>query len=90
MYLYIDTTTIPPLVELRERDDFTALSVVVSPATHAWIEPVVLAQLAEADADPRWHEQFAAMEDYAAKKGWLDEEGRLRAHIETGPSDKDA
>ena len=34
--------------------------------------------------DPGWETKFIGMVDYAASKGWVDEDGSLRAHIEWG------
>lgn len=48
---------------------------------HAWI--AIDALRAAAGVRPEgWHDEFAAMIDYARSKGWVDDSGeRLRAHI---------
>ena len=46
MYLHIDPTQVPPVVQVREPDDFTAFKLVVEVPEHAWIAPDVLTELA--------------------------------------------
>jgi hypothetical protein len=55
----------------------------------ALVPPQVLRDLAEAAAeaegrtlDDEWGEGFAAMLAHAASKGWVDDEGAVRAHVE--------
>ncbi len=48
----------------------------------AWIEPEVVRTLAESRVGDDWDERFDAMVAYAVSKSWVDEEGRIRAHIE--------
>jgi hypothetical protein len=83
MYLRIDTRTTPPLVEVMEPDDFTSFKVVVLTPSHSWVEPGGLAALAGRADDPDWQQKLAGMISYAESKGWLDEQGRIRAHVET-------
>lgn len=82
MYLSIDNSTTPPLIELVEPDDFTSFKVVVSTPSHSWVDPGILAALAGRARDTAWAEQLAGMVSYAGTKGWLDEQGRIRAHVE--------
>lgn len=82
MYLRIDTRVIPPLVEVIEPDDFTSFKVVVRTSSHSWVDPGGLAALAGRAGDIEWQEQLAGMVAYAGTKGWLDDEGRIRAHVE--------
>lgn len=50
---------------------------------HAFLEPEAILDLAGGLAsDPTWREGFAAMLAYAASKGWTDDAGAIRAHIE--------
>ena len=49
---------------------------------HAWIEPEVVRTLAEDSVADDWDERFDAMVASAVSKSWVDEEGRIRAHIE--------
>lgn len=49
---------------------------------HAWIEPDTLRTLAEGRVPADWDDRFDGMIAYAATKGWVDDEGRLQAHIE--------
>lgn len=83
MILRIDTHTTPPLVEVTEPDDFTSFKVVVLMSTHSWVDPGDLTELAGRTDDPDWQQKLAGMISYAESKGWLDEQGRIRAHVET-------
>lgn len=47
---------------------------------HVWVSPDWLRAAGPADA--AWRQGLAAMLDFASTKGWLDAEGRVRAHIE--------
>lgn len=49
---------------------------------HAWIEPEVVRTLAEGRVPDDWDDRFDAMVSYASGKGWVDTEGRIRAHVE--------
>jgi hypothetical protein len=46
-----------------------------------WIDPALLTELA-GERDEAWAQKFADMVAFAAGKGWVDDRGRLRAHIE--------
>jgi hypothetical protein len=81
MYLHVDPTQVPPVVEVRDSDDFTAFKVVIEVPEHAWIAPGALTELAGRAGD-EWRRNLAGMLAYAASKGWCDEAGRVRAHIE--------
>lgn len=48
----------------------------------AFIEPTVIERLAAGKVGADWAERFAGMLAYAAKKGWLDSNGAVQAHIE--------
>lgn len=57
--------------------------------THAWLAPETVAALAGAAADNAWRESFAKMRDYARGRGWINESGAIRAHVEIVPWEKD-
>lgn len=82
MYLYVDAGHVPPTIELREADDFTSLRVVVVTDDHVWLDPAALAELAGRTGDPAWEDQLTRMVGYADRMGWLDEHGRIRAHVD--------
>ncbi|MCX8562227.1 hypothetical protein OS122_15135 [Mycolicibacterium mucogenicum] len=82
MYLHVDPSRVPPVVELCEPDDFTAFKVVIEVPEHAWIAPEVLTELAGRGDDAEWRQHLSGMLAYAATKGWCDEAGRVRAHVE--------
>ena len=48
---------------------------------HVRIAPSVLRFLSGHAGAPDWEAGFAAMLDYAQRKGWLDEQGHVRAHL---------
>ncbi len=82
MYVHVDVTQVPPVIELREPDDFTRFSVVVAAPPHAWIHPDDLAGLSGRSEDAAWREDLGGMLRFADSRGWLDERGRVRAHVQ--------
>ncbi len=48
---------------------------------HAFVEPATIEGLA-GDVDQRWTDRFAGMVEFAASKGWTDDDGRIRGHCE--------
>ncbi|MBV1797744.1 hypothetical protein [Siccirubricoccus sp. G192] len=53
---------------------------------HAWIAPDWLRRASGLAADPEWQAGFAKMVEFAAKQGWVNEAGAIRAHIERDPA----
>jgi hypothetical protein len=49
---------------------------------HVFVAPEAVAWLAGDAADADWTAGFAGMTGYAASKGWTDDAGRIRAHVE--------
>ncbi|MFL0289084.1 hypothetical protein ACJH6J_29860 [Mycobacterium sp. SMC-18] len=82
MYLRIDLAQVPPAVQLLEPDDFSGFKVTVDVPEHAWVAPGTLAALAGREQDDEWKHQLAAMVDFASSRGWIDDTGRVRAHID--------
>jgi hypothetical protein len=82
VYLRIDIRVTPPHVQLCEPDDFTSFKVVMVTAKHSWVHPDDLTALAGRGGDAQWQQNLAAMIGYAQSKGWTDEAGRIRAHVE--------
>jgi hypothetical protein len=82
MYVCIDVSQIPPVVEVRESDHLDSFSVVLSAPPHVWIKPQTIAELAGRTDDTAWLERFAAMIVYASRKDWVDDQGRIRAHVD--------
>ena len=83
MYIEIDLTTVPPGVTLRDADDFKGFKVVAGRPEHAFVDPAALRSLAgEKAEDPAWREQLEGMLAYASSKGWVREDGAVRAHVE--------
>lgn len=50
-------------------------------ADHVRLSPSVLRFLSSDAGSTEWDAKFDAMISYAASKGWLDEQGRVRAHL---------
>lgn len=79
MELHADLT----VNELRDAADFGSLKVVASTPSHMWIAREDFARLAGAQADdPSWRDGLEKMFAYAETKGWVNEDGAVRAHIE--------
>jgi hypothetical protein len=50
---------------------------------HVYVPASVIRQLAgPATGEPGWEESLLGMVEYAARRGWVDDDGALRAHIE--------
>jgi hypothetical protein len=49
---------------------------------HAWISPDWLRRASGLADDPEWRAGFGKMLEFAAKHGWVNERGEIRAHIE--------
>lgn len=86
MYVKVDMSTIPPTAELCDADNFADFRVVASVPSHVWIDPDAVAELADRSEDISWNDRLADMVAYARDEGWVDDEGRVRAHVETEDS----
>ena len=85
MIVRVDVGVVPPRVEIHEGHDLTALEAVVSASAHTWIDHDLLAGAAgAAGADGA---AFAAMIELAGRHGWVDETGRVRAHVTFAPAE---
>jgi len=49
---------------------------------HVWVSPAWLRRASGRATDADWLRGFDAMVAFAAKQGWVDEAGAIRAHIE--------
>jgi hypothetical protein len=84
MIIDVDLTTVPPRTSLADVDDFTSLKIVTH-GEHGFISRETFVALAGPRGDePAWLAQLDAMLGYAASKGWTDEQGSVRAHVEHG------
>ncbi len=54
---------------------------------HAWIAQDAIRALAPRASEPGWQSGFGKMVAFASKKGWLDGQNAIRAHIEQCPSE---
>lgn len=60
-----------------------ALSAIARPdGDHAWVAEPALRALAPCGSDPAWQQGLAGMVAFARGRGWVDEHGDIRAHIE--------
>jgi hypothetical protein len=103
MYIHVDTSAVPPIARLTDRDNFRAFAIVVDgtndrlPAVadaladlgvvdpdgeHAMLDAVAVHRLAGASTGDAWSAEFDNMVEYARSKGWTDDHGRVRAHLE--------
>lgn len=58
------------------------LGSVAADGEHVFVEPVRLRELAgERGADVEWQAGLEKMTEFAAEHGWVDEAGRIRAHV---------
>lgn len=48
---------------------------------HVWLSPSVLRYLSGHAGQSEWEQGFAAMLDFARRKGWVNEAGEVRAHV---------
>lgn len=82
MHIEVDLSAVPPVVVMRDADDFRSFKVVVLQADHTRVPPGVIEQLAgERAASADWQEGFKSMLQYADQHGWVDDSG-VRAHTE--------
>ncbi|MCP3854069.1 MAG: hypothetical protein GY745_09390 [Actinomycetia bacterium] len=49
---------------------------------HVWVSPGAVRRLAVGQVNDNWESDFAGMVGYATSKGWVDDAGAIRAHIE--------
>ncbi len=49
---------------------------------HVWVSPTWLADASGRGTDAGWLEEFGRMVGFAAKQGWVNDAGEIRAHIE--------
>lgn len=54
----------------------------LSPDGHVFIPVEAIRRYADGHVDAEWEQALAGMIAYATSKGWTDETGRVRAHVE--------
>jgi hypothetical protein len=63
-------------------DALSQLGTVAEDGGHVFVEPARLRQLAgDRAADPEWLAGLEKMTAFAAEHGWVDDAGRIRAHV---------
>ncbi|WP_327048241.1 hypothetical protein OG320_10385 [Microbispora sp. NBC_01189] len=68
---------------LHDAEDFTALKVTARREDHVWLTREDIIRLAgDHGRDPEWRGRLDRMLEYAASKGWVDDAGAVRAHVE--------
>jgi hypothetical protein len=63
-------------------DALTGIGVVDADGGHAMLDADAVRRLAGATTGDAWTVEFDNMVEYARAKGWTDEQGRVRAHLE--------
>lgn len=56
----------------------------LSPDGHVFVPVDAIRRYAEGRVGAGWEQDLAGMVAYATRKGWTDEAGRVRAHVERG------
>lgn len=83
MHIEVDLSVVPPALALRDSDDFKMFKVVVKDADHVWAELGDITALPGARPDdPAWVEGFEGMVAYAKANDYIDDQGRMRGHVE--------
>lgn len=83
MEIHLDLSQVPPVIELREPDDFKRFSVSCEPVKDSYVSRAAVEELAgERAANPEWRRQLEAMLSYAGSEGWVREDGAIQAHVE--------
>lgn len=72
-------------VQLAESVERAGLGLVLPDGEHVMVAVDAIRRLAEGRVGPGWPDDLAKMIDYAAGKGWTDEDRtHVRAHVERG------
>jgi flavin reductase (DIM6/NTAB) family NADH-FMN oxidoreductase RutF len=50
---------------------------------HVWVRPDAIRAISPLAGQPEWEARFAEMLGFAGRHGWVDEKGRVRAHLES-------
>jgi hypothetical protein len=83
MYIEIDLASVPPVTALHDGENFKEFKIVAARSEHAYVSVDRLAELAgELGDSAEWREQLDQMIAYAQSKGWVREDGAVRAHID--------
>jgi hypothetical protein len=83
MYIQIDLATAPPTTSLCDAENFKEFKTVVVGADHLYVGIGDVVSLAgERGGDAEWRSQLDQMVAYAQTKGWVRDDGAVRAHIE--------
>ena len=69
------------------RGALDGLGVLDASGEHVFLEPEAVKDLAGDVAGEQWSADFDSMIGYARSKGWVDDAGRVRAHIERRTDD---
>jgi len=68
--------------QLAALDDAKRIGIELDGDDHMWLAEPFLRELVSRRDDAVWAAQFRDMISNAARYGWVDEQGRVRAHIE--------
>jgi hypothetical protein len=96
MYINVDHAGTASLVEAENLKAFSVvvngspglaealseLGSVDADGEHVWLDGAAVKGLAGAEVGEQWHADFDGMVEFARSKGWTDDAGRIRAHID--------
>ncbi len=85
MYIELDATELPLRPRLEDAEDLGAFKVLARKVDHVYVRPEEIRRLAGDRADAAWLEEFERMVSFAKSKGWVREDGAIRAHVEWLP-----
>jgi hypothetical protein len=71
-------------ISLAELVHHSGLGRVRDDGRHVVVDPIALRSLVGSAVTPQWDDGFAAMCRYAASKGWVEDDGGIVAHLESG------
>jgi hypothetical protein len=89
MYVQVDVSQVPPVTTVHDTGDFSGFEVRIVATPEVSVDPALI-RAAAGDVSGDWEERFGAMVAYAASKGWVDDDGQIKAHVVMVPRDDDS
>ncbi|WZH52334.1 MAG: hypothetical protein PIR53_20275 [Nocardioides alkalitolerans] len=87
MRIVSDHGEVPARTVLEETGSFDAFSIEIRVPSHTWVDRDILCELAGDAVDRAWLDRLDTMVAYAERQGWVDDRGRIRAHLEVVQAD---
>lgn len=82
MWIDVDCSCIPPLLELREADNFREFKIVVRGGDGVVPRHVLEGLAGDRASDPVWRAELEKMLAYAESMQWLTADGAIQGHVE--------